>query len=83
MESNKGEESGEMYLPDKQGEFMPEAGASSFSVQGLSDALTALETEVTEVQLPSVEFALQLEVMTADCLVASSPSHVLWTSRAL
>ena len=37
----------------------------SFSVQGLSDALTVLET-VTEVQLPSKEFALQLEVTMAD-----------------
>ena len=58
MESSKGEESGEMYSPDEQGEYVSKVGASNFSVQGLSNALTALETEVTEVQLPSVEFAL-------------------------
>ena len=61
MEPNKGEESGEMYSPDDQGEYMPEAGALSFSVQGMSDALTALDTEVTVVQPPSEEFALLLE----------------------
>ena len=48
MEPNKSEESGEMYLPDNQGEYVPEVGMLSFSVQGLSDALTALET-MTEV----------------------------------
>ena len=66
MEPNKGEESDEMYSPDKQGEYMPKVGTSSFSVQGLADALTALDTEVTEEQPPSEEFALQLEVATAD-----------------
>ena len=59
MEPNEDEES------DKQGKYMPEVGMPSFSVQGLSDALTALET-VTEVQPPSEEFALQLKVMMAD-----------------
>ena len=49
MEPNKSEESGEMYSPDDQGEYMFKLGASSFSVQGLSDALTALDTEVMEV----------------------------------
>ena len=68
MESGKGEESGEMYSPDKQGEYTPEAaaykGVLQFSVQGLMDALT---TEVPDVQpLPSVEFALHLKVTMAD-----------------
>ena len=44
MEPKRTEESGKMYLPDNQAEYMPKAGASSFSVQGLSDALTALDT---------------------------------------
>ena len=65
MEPNKSEESGEMYLPSKQGEYMPKVGTLSFSFQGLSGALTTLET-VTEVQPISEEFALQLAVMTAD-----------------
>ena len=58
MEHNKSEESDEMYLPDDQGEYAPKVGMLIFSIQGLSDALTALET-VTEVQSPSEEFALQ------------------------
>ena len=60
------EESGKMYSPDDQGENAPEVGTPSFSFQGLSDAVTALET-VTEVQPPSEEFALQLEATKADC----------------
>ena len=70
MEPNRGEESGEMYLPDDQGEYGTDAGVSSFTVQGLSDALTTLDTgvtEVTEVPLPAGEFALQLEITMADC----------------
>ena len=65
MKPSKSEESGEMYSPDDQGEYAPEVGAPSFLVQGLSDALTALET-VTVVQPQSKEFALQLEVTMAN-----------------
>ena len=70
MESSKGEESGEMYSPDEQGEYIPEAatpkGVPPFPAQGLMDTLI---TEVPDVQLLlSVEFALQLKVMMADCL---------------
>ena len=38
MKPNKSEESGEMYSPDDQGEYVPELGVPSFSVQGLLDA---------------------------------------------
>ena len=77
MEPNKSEESGEMYLPDDQGEYVPEVGMLSFSVQGLSDALTALET-VTEVQPLSEESALQLRVMMADRPGHPCPPTFLW-----
>ena len=60
MEPNKGEESGEMYSPDDQGENLSEVGMLSFSVQGLSDALTTLDSEVTMIQPSSQEFALLL-----------------------
>ena len=66
MEPSKGEESGEMYSPDDQGEYAPKSGAHNFSIQGLSDALMALESEVTVVQPPSEEYALLLEVTMAD-----------------
>ena len=59
MESSKGKESGEMYSPDEQGKYIPEAampkGASCFSIQGL---MGALATEILDVWLLlSVEFA--------------------------
>ena len=80
MESNKGEESGEMYLPDDQGKYVPEAGMPSFSVQGLSDALTALDTEVTVVQPPSEEYTLLLEVTIADCPGCPCPPTFSWNA---
>ena len=49
MELNKGDKSGEMYSPDNQGECVPKVGTQNFSIQGLSDALTSLESEVTVV----------------------------------
>ena len=65
MEPNKSQESDEMYLPDDQGEYAFEVDVLSFSIQGLSDMLMALET-VTKVQPMPEEFVLQLEVMMAD-----------------
>ena len=40
------DESGEMYSPDNQGEYMPKSGTHNISIKGLSDALMALESEV-------------------------------------
>ena len=39
MDSDRCEDSGEMYSPDEQGEYTPLDGAPRFSVQELSDAL--------------------------------------------
>ena len=61
-----------MYSPDSQGEYMPEVGMPSFSIQGLSDALTALEHPSSE------EFALLLEVMMADHPGHPRPPTFLW-----
>ena len=61
-----------MYSPDEQGEYGTATAVSSFTIQGLSDALMALDpqvTEVTEVPPPEVEYTLQLEVTMADQLV--------------
>ena len=55
-----------MYSPDEQEEYMPEVGAQNFSIQGLSDALTSLESDVTVVQPPAKEYALLLEVLMMD-----------------
>ena len=83
MEPHKGEESGEMYSSDNQGEYGTDAGTSSFTVQGLSDVLSTLDTgvmEVTKVQLPGREFALQLEVMMADCPGHPNPPTFSWNT---
>ena len=80
MEPSKGEESGEMYSPDDQGEYAPEWGMHNFSVQGLSDTLTALESEVTVVQPPSEEHALLLEVTMADCPRHPHPPMFSWNA---
>ena len=78
MEPNKGKESGKMYSSDNQGEYMPEAGTLSFPIKGLSDALTALDTEVTVVQPLSEEYALLLKVIMADCPGCPCPPTFSW-----
>ena len=65
MELNR-EDSGEMYLPDDQGGYVPELGMQNFSVQGFLDVLMSLKSEVTMVQRPAEEYALLLEVTMAD-----------------
>ena len=65
MELNR-ENSGEMYSPDDQGGYVLESGMQNFSVQGSSDALMCLESEVTMVQPPAEEYTLLLEVTMAD-----------------
>ena len=69
MELNR-EDAGEMYSPDEQEEYVPEVGMQNFSIQGLSDVLTSLESEVTVVQSPA-EYALLLEVT-----MANRPGHL-------
>ena len=64
MDSDRHEESGEMYSPDEQGEYVPLDGTLRFSVQGLSDALADVGEGITEP--PAEEYAMILEVMMAD-----------------
>ena len=66
MEREREEESGEMFSPNESGEYMLHGDAPSFTVQGLRDALTAVESTVTEPLCPADEFIIQLEVMIAD-----------------
>ena len=80
MEPTKGEKSDKMYSPDDQGEYAPKLGAHNFSVQGLSDALMALESKVTMVQPPSEEYALLLEVTMADCPRCPYPPAFSWNT---
>ena len=57
---------------------MPKLGAHNFSVQGLSDALMALESEVTVVRPPSEEYALLLEVTMSDHPGHPHPPAFFW-----
>ena len=66
MECDREEESGEMYSPNKSGEFMLHGDAPNFTVQGLQDALNEVESTVTEPQSLTKEFIIQLEVTMAD-----------------
>ena len=61
MEHNR-QDLDEMYSSDDQGEYAPELGKQNFSIQGLSDTLTSLESETIMVQPPAEEYALLLEV---------------------
>ena len=65
MDSHRGEESGEMYSPNEQGEYTLVDGAQAFTVQGLTDMLSGLESEDTVVEPPEEELILQLEVTMA------------------
>ena len=52
----------------------------NFSVQGLSDALMASESEVTVAQPPTEEYALMLEVTMADCPGCPHPPTFSWNT---
>ena len=77
MELNR-ENSGQMYSPDNQGGFVPKTGMQNFSIQGFSDVLTSLESEVTVVQPPAEEYALLLEVTMADRPGCPRPPAFSW-----
>ena len=64
MDSDRHEDSGEMYSPDEQGEYMPLDGAPRFSMQGLSDALSDVGEGINEI--PTEEYTMMLEVTMAD-----------------
>ena len=71
------EDSGEIYSPDDQGEYVPKVGVQNFSIQSLLDALASLDSEATVAQLPVEEYTLLLEVTMKDqprcsCLPAFS-----------
>ena len=74
---HEGEESGEVLSPEV-GESMPHGDAVQFTVQGISDALNAVETMVTEPSLQQEEFALQLGVTMADRPGRPHPTSYLW-----
>ena len=64
MDPDRCKDSGEMYSPDDQGEYMPLDEAPGFSLQGLSDALADVGEGTGETS--AEEYALMLEVTMAD-----------------
>ena len=64
MDSDRHEDSGEIYSPDEQGEYMLLNGTPRFSMQGLSHTLVDVGEGITEP--PTEEYAMMLEVMMAD-----------------
>ena len=64
MNPDRHEDSGEMYSPDDQGEYMPLDEAPRFSMQGLSNALVDVREGTGETSVE--EYAMMLEVMMAD-----------------
>ena len=65
MDSDRHKDSGEMYSPDDQGEYMSLDEAPRLSMQGLSDALAGVGVGTDET--PAEEYAMMLEVTMADC----------------
>ena len=80
MDSHHGEESGKMYSPDDQGEYTLADGTQAVTVQGLTDALSGLESEDTVVEPPEEELILQLEVKMADCPGRPCPLAFSWNA---
>ena len=78
MECEREEESGEMYSPNKSGEYTLHGNMPSFTVQGLRDALIKAESAATGPPHPADEFIIQLEVTMADQPGRPHPPAYLW-----
>ena len=63
-----------MYSPDEQGEYGTATAVSSFTVQGLSDALMALDLQVTEVTKMPRPLGLSL------CMQDGGSLNATWNS---
>ena len=64
MDPDRCKDSGEMYYPDDQGEYMPLDEATCFSLQGLSNTLADIGEGTGETL--AEEYGLMLEVTMAD-----------------
>ena len=73
MDSDRCEDSGEMYSPDDQGEYTSLDGAPRFPMQGLSDLLVDVGEGI--VKTPAEEYAMMLEVTMADHPGQPHPPH--------
>ena len=78
MECEREEESGEVFSPNESEEYMPHSDAPIFTVQGLRDALSEVESAVTGLLCPADEFIIQLEVTMVDQPGRPCPPAFLW-----
>ena len=78
MDSDRHEDSGEMYSPDNQGEYTSMDEAPRFSMQGLSNALADVGEGMDEI--PAEEYAMMLEVMMADHPGWPHPPALSWNA---
>ena len=79
MDSDRHEDSEEMYSPDDQGEYMSLDGTLQFSMLGLSDALADVGKGMDET--PAEEYAMMLEVTMADHPGWPYPPTFSWNVR--
>ena len=78
MDPDRHEDSGEMYSPDDQGEYMSLDEALQFSLQGLSDTLADIGEGTGKTSVK--EYILMLEVMMADCPGQPCPLAFSWNA---
>ena len=78
MDPNRCEDSGEMYSPDDQGEYMSLDETLRFSLQGLSDALADAREGMGKTS--AEEHALTLEVTMADHPGQPCPPAFSWNA---
>ena len=76
MDSDRCENSGEMYSPDEQGEYALLDGTPKFSRQGLSNALADVWEGITKP--PVEEYTMMLEVTIADHPGQPHPPTFSW-----
>ena len=81
MEHEREEESREMFSPNESGEYMPHRDTVSFTVQGLRDALTAAESNVTEPSHPTDEFVFSTRSNNGGLTQKATPTRLLMEWR--
>ena len=78
MDSDRCKDSGEMYSPDEQREYMLLDGTLRFSMQGLSDALADVGKGINKP--PAEEYTMMLEVTMADRPGQPCPPMFSWNA---
>ena len=81
MDPDRHKDSGEMYSPDDQGEYMSLDETPQFSVQGLSNALADVGEGMDET--PAEEYAMMLEVNMCKWMAWALLICSFMTSRAI